>query len=882
MRWILCALVTFTLSSFANEAKGWEAQSEEEALFLRRIAAFWQEGEYHIVKEQIEQFLEEHPQSSFAETLQATLGDLYVRERNFKAALVRYAHITDPSLADRVFLNRMQCLLELQWHATLADECEQLLQRSDLTEEKRLKANWLLAVALYQQCLNTPPNSEMLEEIATRARPHFDYLLESELASEVIQAFAHLCCLFEDYKTAANAYEVLANRDPANREERLFQAALLQSEYDKKLAIDTFEKIAATDHPRCQEALFNSVVLLHECAQHEELIRRKEEILSRLDEEKQFAVRLYFGRSHLQLKQFGPAHADLICFLESKEHSPSLRTALYDLIEASWHLGDEPTVKKAIELLSTQFPNDPQMAKALFAHALLLKKSRRLAEAREELEALRNKYASAPEKEAALFEQLHLEFQESRWAACRSLCLEYLKAFPKNDLSPFVWRYLASASSKVSLETADATAKLQLCSDLQGLLASQEKALSKNELGDWTFLLARTHYELKQWPQAIALLKEIPKDCTQAPNATLLLALCHRDGAQNLELFCSLAEEALACKADLLDENFIRIALFNAYAKQEIFDKAASHLYAASQKTSLGADNLLWLADYFDGKDDERSYECLQKFLAVAGIEASSLDESQVVFEEALVKLAQLKARLNLDPQELLEALKKQQEANPTWAWKQTASTELLLAETHLKNGREEQALALFDSLITKHPTMRTLAGASAALQSTRVRLGKWMRGLIKTNHPDFIKSQTLLKTLVLQKTLTNEPIHLEAALEYIDLQLRLEKDNLLEKKLALLIKTREEFDGTLKDLLSQDYQNSRKFLPEKDRIYLSYISFIDAEILFCKSLQPTTSKEESDFLKQNAKKLYEEIMEKPVTPFLAKRAEESLRLLGK
>jgi hypothetical protein len=97
---------------------------------------------------------------------------------------------------------------------------------------------------------------------------------------------------------------------------------------------------------------------------------------------------------------------------------------------------------------------------------------------------------------------------------------------------------------------------------------------------------------------------------------------------------------------------------------------------------------------------------------------------------------------------------------------------------------------------------MRTLAGASAALQSTRIRLSKWMRGLINTNHPDFIKSQTLLKTLVLQKTLANEPIHLEAALEYIDLQMQIEKSDQIEKKLALLIKTREEF-LTYKELAS-------------------------------------------------------------------------------
>ena len=82
-------------------------------------------------------------------------------------------------------------------------------------------------------------------------------------------------------------------------------------------------------------------------------------------------------------------------------------------------------------------------------------------------------------------------------------------------------------------------------------------------------------------------------------------------------------------------------------------------------------------------------------------------------------------------------------------------------------------------------------------------------------------------------------------------------------------------------DLLSQDYQNSRKFLPDKERIYLSYLAFFDAEILYCQSMQPTRVKEESILLKQKAKKLYEEIMKESMTPFLAKRASQQLKLLG-
>src|SRR5579872_2076941 len=97
------------------------AESDEEALFLRRIADFWEEGEYQIAKSQMEEFIVEFPESSFSDALCAALGDLYLREKNFSTALNYYARIQTPEISTQVFLNRMHCLYEMQWYATLAD-----------------------------------------------------------------------------------------------------------------------------------------------------------------------------------------------------------------------------------------------------------------------------------------------------------------------------------------------------------------------------------------------------------------------------------------------------------------------------------------------------------------------------------------------------------------------------------------------------------------------------------------------------------------------------------------------------------------------------------------------------------------------------------------
>ena len=61
--------------------------ASEEGLKVRRIADFWEEGEYQIAKDQMEEFLAEFPESSYAGTLCTALGDLFLREKNYPCLL---------------------------------------------------------------------------------------------------------------------------------------------------------------------------------------------------------------------------------------------------------------------------------------------------------------------------------------------------------------------------------------------------------------------------------------------------------------------------------------------------------------------------------------------------------------------------------------------------------------------------------------------------------------------------------------------------------------------------------------------------------------------------------------------------------------------------
>jgi len=883
MRWLTHFLLALPLACSAQQ---WQAQSEEEALFLRRIADFWNEGEYQIVKSQIEEFLREYPDSSFTQTLHATLGDLYIRENNFKGALMQYARIEDPEIVDRIFLNRMQCLLELQWFATLADECEAYLQQELRSCDLKRRATHLLAIALYQQCLNSA-DAATLQRLASRALPYFQELLQDSLSEEIAQASAYLCAVLQDYAGAAAIYLHLADAPGADRQEMLFQAALLQAQYDKSIALQTFRCVVKADGARAQDAAYNALVLSYDCGEYEDLISQKETLSAQVSASKQGAVRLLLGKSYLHLEQYPEALGEFCAYAESAEPSETLFSALVDILDISFRLEDLATFNTTLEKLAALDPDNNQLPLAYLSQALLYKKSRQYSLAYPLFEKIRSKFPQSVESQTALFEQLRLDFQEERWETCRALCRDFLSLYPKSEHISCAWRLLAASSANLSTLTKTPQAREQLALDLEALL-QEPLAVESQEKNDWLFLLAKTNYESERYLEAIHSLKSLTEEIegSQKANAQLLLALCYREGLRDIERFCKEAEEALALGADLLDQPAQHVALFNGYLEQGLQKEAAEHLYQASLAQPIIPENLLWLADYYEQQSEEypqkslfakRALETLERFVDAAGIHLDQLDETALTFEQVLVKLAQLYGKTGAEEKQfaLLEALKKQQEEHPSWLWQEESTTELLLAQQYEKRGWKERALALYDKLVSQTATLRTFASASAALKGARLRLSGSPLAQAEMHH---VLAQ--LKTLSLQRQLANEPLHLEAALEYTDLLSSLEEPPArIQKRLTLLIKTKEAFEEQ-EDLLSRDYHSGRKILAQKDLIYRTYLKFFEAEILHCQA-ELQEIEPEKLALSQKAKTLYEEILANPQTDYLTGRTRKQLEQLG-
>lgn len=887
--YFLAPLLLSAGEASASRSPEWpieQPQSEDEALFLRRIADFWQEGEFQIAKGQIEEFLSLYPESPFSNVLCAALGDLYLREKNYSSAMNYYVRVSAPELFDRVFLNRMQCLFHMQWHATLADECETYLDRENLSEEQRINASYFLALSLYQQCLNAAKDPEALAKLAERATPCFHLLLQSSLSSEIGPAYAHLSCLLKDYSNAAQVYLNLASEDPESREEMLFQAALIQSEYDKGLAIQTFSEIASMNQTRAKEAAYNKLVLSFDAGLHDQIVSAKDDLLKGIPEEKEPLARLFLGRSFLALKKYPEATQELEQYVENALSSDTLHAALISLLESSFQSNNLTALNLGIQKLSDHFPDDPELPKAYLSRAQIFKKSQQLEEARAELARLIERFPQFPQKAQASFELTHLEYQTKSWEPCRDAARSFLSQFPHHELALFARRYLISSCAEIAAkQPGNPALKEQLALELESLL-KQKELLSPAEQSDWEFLLATTQYELSRHDQASQTLRALlsrGEPFPQEGNALLLLSLCCRDGERDLKSFCEFAEQALAKKANLLDPAQVHTALFNAYLELShsappLIEKAAGHLYSAFEsRAEIQTENLLWLADwtYSQIRDEvenggtpalplaQRTASILEQFI-------KSADSKTSFYEGAVCKLAKLYGSLGR-PADQIQLLEK------TAGRSSDKETLLLLGEAYLRTGQESKAAPLFDSILQDSPTLKSKTSAAAALENARLRFGKALKNKLGASHPEVVKILARLKDLILQRSLSNEPIHLEAALDYVDFQTRLDSSkNPFEKRHQLLVKTRADFERA-DDILSKDYHEARAKWPRKEKIYQSYMRFLEAEILAAEA-ELAKAPEAQKELQAKAKGLLLQIVDEQAHPSLAGRARQRLK----
>jgi len=842
--------------------------SREEALFLRRIADFWEEGEVQIAKSQMESFLKQFAVSPYSDTLRMTLGDLLLREKSFQEALQYYAQITNPKLENQVFLRRMECLYHLEWHATLADECEVYLQSSaeSKTEADRSEVMALFTMALYEQCLTGSKEEAVLQALAERAKPYFSTLSHEKVSIEVLSAFAHLQVILKDFASASRIYLDLAN----SREEFAFQAALSQAKYDKPLALQTFRKIAEQSEKFQAEATYNQLVLSFDLGLYEEIVEKENHWAQTVVPSKKAIAHLFVGQSYLRLNRSEDATRVFDAFLDLDIPFEAIRIGFFQFLDAAYRTNNLTLLDRLLEKWQQSDPEDPHLAEISLARSHLLKKCGRTEEAKSEILTLITRFPAFAKRREAAFMLVELASDERDPARIREAARLFLQEYPSDEFAPRAWRHVIAASVELSVQSKEL--KMQLIQDIQECL-SHGDFLSVAENGDLQFRLAKAHFEMGTIPEALEILQPLCNTdsgilFSEQPNAELLLALCYRDDQTNHTLFCQWAESALAHDATLLSKAEQHLALFNSYLIDQPMatDRLAHHLAESlSLESDLGLANLLWLANHaFAHMAPEEIKKIIPSILVRSEVNAQHLTEETLSFEPVIVQYAKLfqSGDLKQDLKEVffwLESLDGQYRVAPELPWTCVAEARLTLAEWLFAMGSLKEAEDLFES-VAGSTILRDRFAAQAALQSARLKQG--------AADPDLTHILSLLKNIVLQKTLLNEPTHLEAALDYIELA----AGSQMEKSLDLLEKTKANFEAK-EDLLSLDYHFAREKNETQNQIYLNYMRYLDAKILLTKAALAEDLEQQKE-LKANAKELLLQITGN-ISPDLQRRLDK-------
>ena len=898
--------------------------SDEEAFLIRRIAEFWKDGDYAIVKEQIHDFIQKYPKSTLKDYLQGILGDLCLQQNDYKQALTLYGSITEPALKEKIILNKLQCYYEEGLYKNLYTEAEPYLaSKSEDFIERKNEFHFILAESYFRDAL-TIEDEKAKMALMSKATPFYEGLNKTEFEEVSSFALAEIYRLSGQTTKAIDLYMVLAEKYPSKKEGVLFNAALLEANINKNSAIDLFNRVVALNGTKFGEASFNRLILYFQTEQYENVVNQHRLVYSHVPEDQMATYHFIVGKSYYNIKDYESAVLPFEKYiLEQKTHSDQLRDALVLQLSCAKETSNEPLFDKSLAKLKTSFPSDQELGKAYFMHAMMLKKEGNFAKAEAQLKVIFDQKVQFNDQETLLYEYAIVCHENQKYDTSYQVLKHYLKDFSQSEKASSAWRYFLSDCLHLSKKEDKSSFydKKVFLEDLAAVLAHKQ-SLSQDEIKEYRLLFAKLSYELSHYNQALenltSYLKEYPEDKSLA-EAHLLTALTLSKLDADPENFCYHLEKAIGLAPEVYNTSSLQLQLYNAYitraqapkiasdVQSAYYDKAATYLYHALKDTSspIKTENQLWLASYYynlsksylnqhwtHGAGDDknvanfvdRSLEIYQKVLATGKTSIKSIDSSSLFLEGEVLKYADVAGIRGHQEKRIaiLKSLVEQQNKHKDWNWQFKRQALYELASAQEKTHNSEAALETY-SQIADFPSLATPITTASAMKSAKLKFDLLDKKQKNEKNSQVVIILNQLKDLQIRKSAISEPYHLEAGLEYIKIRTLLSPDPLKDSRyLFFLIRMKEDFTAS-EDTLALDYKKSLKENPEKQALYDSYMKFIDAEIfrMQAKQLASENKKEESQSYKQKAIALLNELEKsKSPTEFLHVEVAKSLKLV--
>lgn len=920
-----CFIAALLSTSCAGYSAEPATSSDEEAFLIRRIAEFWKDGDYGIVKEQIHDFIKKYPSSALKDYLQGILGDLCLQQNDYVQALSLYSSITDPALVEKIILNKLQCYYEVGDYENLFKEGEKYLtNKSEDFIERKHEYHFIMAESYFRHALTLQDEKAKLA-LMTKACAFYENLTKTDFAEVSSFALAEIYRLSGQSSKAITLYLSLAEKYPAKKEGVLFNAALLEASIDKISAIELFDRVVALNGSKFGEASFNRLVLYFQTEQYENVVNQHRLVYSYVPEQEMSTYHFIVGKSYFSIKDYESAVLPLEKYIvDQKLPSDQLRDALILQLSCGKQTGNEPLFDKTLAKLKAAFPSDAELGKAYFMHAMMLKKEGNFSKAEQQLKIIFDQKVSFNDQETLFYEYAVVCHENQKHDISYQVLKQFLADYPQSDKRNSALRFFLSDCLHLSKSSDGKThgySKELFITDL-GFVLNNKQCLVQEEIREYKLLFAKLSYELAHYNDSLELLnayiKEYPEDKSLA-EAHLLMALTLSKLDADPEKFCTHLEKAIALSPEQYNTSSIQLQLYNAYitraqspkidvhAQTEYFDKAATYLYAAMKDGSqnIKAENQLWLASYYynlsksyisqhwmHGPGDDkhvascidRCLEIYQKVLAAGKTSIKTIDSSSLFLEGEALKFADICGiRGNQEKKiGILKSLVDQQNKHKDWNWQFKRQALYELASTQEKMHQQDAALDTY-SQINEYPSLSTPITTASALKTAKLKFELLDKKQKNEKNPQVVSILNQLKDLQIRKSGLSEPFHLEAGLEYVKIRTMLSQDPLKDSRyLFFLIRMKEDFTA-MDDSISSEYKKSLKENPTQQAVYNSYMKYVDAEILRMQSKQlaAENKKEEALAYKQKAIALLSEIeKEKAPTEYLHSEVSKSLKLM--
>lgn len=867
----------------------------EESLSLRRIAEYWKEGDFATVKTQIKSFLIEHPQSAYADSLYAMLGDLHFKEKNYAEALSAYELISKQPVLQKTQFNHLYCLYDQGRYQDVVDSATAFLKDAKGSKIQESAARFQMADALFHLGKATDHPSAK-EDLFNQALAHFKVLGQTDYAEQTIYPLAIIYSYLKENVRAAALFEKLAVKHPEEQEAFLFHAASLLLAVDKNAAIETYGRIYPLNGPHSGEAAFNQIQLLFEQKRYRDLLLAQEKSLQHIPLEQLNVIRYYIGKSLVSLQDYQHAVPHLVQFVDGKSNDPHLvKNAYLSLVLCAKETHDMPLFDRSLKSLLTCFPNEKETAQALLLHVQICKEKQEFKRAQQDLLILASEFPDHSNREAVLYDYALLFSQSHQWTEGIKAFNEFLSAYPSSSKKPSAYRHLIMAQLEEVKSASPETAKVKKERIIQILVVTlgEKNIFSPIEKKQLRFLLGKTMYEIGQYKDAIMVMEDFVRDFPSDPScgkAHLIMAHCYTKGSLEPRLFILHAEKALAL--DKKTPKTLHLQLYNAYLmlaeqgnadeKSLLIDQAADHLFFSLDQ-GVKNENQVWLANYYFNRY-EHSSENESLYLAraiavlenVLGFEGNNFDlaisPGKLEIEAEAIKLSQLytDAQRLSDAIALLSALNREYEANPDFNWNYRRLALFELGQHYELIGDVNEAIQTYDSLIATATHVHSYFGIAACLQKARLEYTQLSSKQRQEKSNDLQSIYDSLKDLELQRRLVTEPWHLEAGLTYVDFKTAAAPAReQIHLQLQLISRMHTNFSSA-DDKTVQHYLRASEQFPEQFSIYQQYMRFLDAEELRLHGL--ITQEAEAEESLRDAHIIYDDLMSQPIHDFLKSR----------